>query len=126
MLVLKNLLQMIIIFLASISFTVNACTVDEVVEMVSNGAGHRAIEGQCERVVDGAPNCNLRRVISLAQAGMDENDIDDRCGLCDMPVCSTQWGTCVITHITGQFVKSGQCSCQMPGGFVPGTAQCNN
>lgn len=102
------------------------CTVEEVVDMVSDGSGYKVIRDNCDRDVDGAPRCVLQKVVQYAQADMDESEIETRCGLCDTPSCQTNYGACAIVGGYGQLQDQGRCTCQAPMGFVPGIINCNN
>ncbi len=104
-----------------------ACTIEEVVDMVSDGSGYDAIRRGCDRRVDDAPRCSLREVIQFAQADKDEYDIKERCGLCERPICNTQYGPCVIVVSDGsRFREGGPCGCATPMGYIPGRAACDN
>lgn len=123
----RSLLQgAIVSFVLAAHFPSAACTVEEVVEMISDGSGYKAVREACDREVDGAPRCSLRKVVQFAQSGMDEYEIEERCGLCETPICETRMGTCVITGGHGRFKEGGPCGCPSPMGYVPGIAACDN
>lgn len=120
---LKLLISFELIFVFN---TACPCTVSEIVSMVENKAGRQAILQACGVAVDDAPNCNTSRVIALAYADRDESDILDRCGLCENPICSTQFGQCLIDpRYGGETINHGPCSCVSAAGLIPGRVRCN-
>lgn len=119
-------IRIIVVLVTLISAPAIACTVEEIVEMVSDGSGYKAVREVCEREVDGAPRCSLKEVVQFAQSGKDEYEIEERCGLCETPICETRMGTCVITGGVGRFREGGPCGCPSPMGYVPGIAACDN
>jgi len=104
----------------------NACTVAEITKMVDDGAGNEAIEKACNKKVDDAPRCTIREVEQFARIGKDESEIEDRCGICETPICTTNFGSCIITQGYGRFIAGGACTCPSPAGNIPGRSRCEN
>lgn len=103
-----------------------ACTIKEVVQMASRGAGKNAILEKCDRQISGAPRCTAREVVDLALEDMDEYDIRDRCKRCAIPMCVTRVGECRITAAVDRIREGGPCSCATHMGWVPGEAECSD
>jgi hypothetical protein len=115
-----------LIFAGIAPIDAQACTIKEIVQMASRGAGKSAILEKCDRQVSGAPRCTAREVVDLALEEMDEYDIRDRCKRCAIPMCITDAGECRITAAIDRIREGGPCSCPTPWGWVRGEAECQD
>lgn len=114
------------ILIAVTSFSSSACRVVEIVTMAEDGAGADAISETCNRRVSGAPRCTFREVVQYALADQDEDEILERCKLCENPVCQFRGGQCPITSGVGRAREMATCSCATPFGFISGRMICEN
>jgi hypothetical protein len=117
----------IVFGLAAYSHTASACTVSEVVGMVSDGAGNDAIEKACKSRIDDAPRCSFRDVVKFARTDKTASEIDDRCGACERPVCEVLDQSCPIGTWNGRFIVGSDCVCANAQGYaIKGTTACYN
>lgn len=126
----KNIIfiAQVIVFSLSLGIPIvgMTCTVNEIVDMVKDGSGYKALRDACNGKVDGVPRCSFKEVVQFAYAEKDEFEIIESCGLCETPTCETRYGNCSMMEGYGRIKDGGQCTCSSQWGNVRGIVSCNN
>lgn len=123
----KNFIAIVVVVFAFLfaDSVASACTIKEIVAMVKSGSGNKIVDEKCDSEVDDAPTCSFDEVLKLARAKKSRFDIEERCGLCDMPTCDTGGYTCSITMNAAKGKSGAACWCPTNFGPRQGRAICN-